>query len=58
MDNLFCSNTFDYRHLKSIKMNIYQLRRPQKGLAFIINNLHNEQKATRNDVNKLETPKI
>ena len=35
-------------------MNIYQLRRPQKGLAFIINNLHNEQKATRNDVNKLE----
>ena len=35
-------------------MNVYQLHRPQKGLAFIINNLHNEQKATRKDVIKLD----
>jgi len=36
-------------------MSVYNLHRPQKGIAFIINNLHNEQKATRNDVNQLET---
>ncbi len=35
-------------------MSIYLLDRPQKGLAFLINNLHNEQKATRNDVSQLE----
>ena len=35
-------------------MNIYQLDRPKKGLALIINNLHTEQTATRNDVTKLE----
>ncbi len=32
----------------------YQLDRPEKGLALIINNLHNKQKATRNDVSNLE----
>ena len=32
----------------------YKLDRPEKGLALIINNLHNEQKATRNDVSKLK----
>ena len=35
-------------------MSTYTLDRPQKGLALIINNLHNEQKATRKDVEKLE----
>jgi hypothetical protein len=35
-------------------MDIYSLDRPKKGLAIIINNLHNEQKATRNDVTKLK----
>ena len=35
-------------------MNVYDLDRPKKGLALIINNLHNEQKATRKDVTKLE----
>jgi hypothetical protein len=35
-------------------MNIYDLDRPKRGLAVIINNLHSEQKATRNDVAKLE----
>jgi len=35
-------------------MNIYELDRPEKGLALIINNLHNEQKATRKDVARLE----
>ena len=29
------------------------LDRPQKGLAIIINNLHNEQKGTRKDVENL-----
>jgi hypothetical protein len=33
----------------------YKLDRTKKGFAIIINNLHNEQKATRNDVSKLET---
>ena len=33
---------------------IYELDRPVKGLAYIINNLHNEQKQTQNDVIKLE----
>ena len=35
-------------------MNVYDLDRPKKGLALIINNLHDEQKATRIDVIKLE----
>ena len=35
-------------------MSVYQLDRPLKGLACIINNLHNEQKATRGDVTNLE----
>ena len=33
---------------------IYELDRPVKGLAYIINNLHSEQKQTQNDVIKLE----
>ena len=36
-------------------MNIYNLNRTKKGLAVIINNLHNEQKASRNDVTKLQS---
>ena len=35
-------------------MNCYQLDRPEKGFCQIINNLHNEQKATRKDVERLE----
>jgi hypothetical protein len=35
-------------------MNVYNLDRPVKGLAHIINNLHSEQKQTQNDVIKLE----
>ena len=35
-------------------MNLYHLGRPQKGFCQIINNLHNEQKATRKDVERLE----
>ena len=33
---------------------IYELDRPVKGLAYIIKNLHSEQKQTQNDVIKLE----
>ena len=36
-------------------MNCYQLDRPQKGFCQIINNLHNEKKATRKDVERLES---
>jgi hypothetical protein len=36
-------------------MNFYNLDRAKKGLAIIINNLHNEQKATRNDVRQLQS---
>jgi len=34
-------------------MNVYELDRPYLGCALIINNLHYEQKATRNDVTRL-----
>jgi len=36
-------------------MSSYELNRPQKGIAFIINNLHCEQIATRIDVDRLKT---
>ena len=36
------------------KMNAYVLDRPQKGVAIIINNLHNEQPGTQKDVTSLE----
>jgi len=36
-------------------MNFYNLDRAKKGLAIIVNNLHNEQKATRNDVQILQS---
>ena len=35
-------------------MNAYVLDRPQKGVAIIINNLHNEQTGTQKDVTSLE----
>ena len=35
-------------------MSPYQLDRPQKAFCQIINNLHNEQKATRQDVDRLK----
>jgi len=36
-------------------MSSYELKRPQKGIAFIINNLHFKQKETRIDVDRLKT---
>ncbi len=53
-----CAKIYFYFILSQVfkitKMSIYKLHRPKKGLAFIINNLHNEQKATREDVKKLK----
>jgi len=51
-----CKNIFFIlsQVFKITKMSIYKLHRPKKGIAFIINNLHNEQKVTREDVKKLK----
>ena len=37
-----------------LEANVYDLDRPRKGVALIINNLDLEQEATRNDVARLE----
>ncbi len=39
---------------EEFEANVYDLDRPQLGNAVIINNLHLEQPATRNDVASLE----